>query len=266
MIRSFALASLLCTSAALAQAPAPAAAPAKAAAGKLELTWIGHAAFILTTAAGTTIAIDPFIKGNPAAPKDLKLPAKIDAILVTHGHGDHVGDARELADKYGAVVIGSYELTSLIGAKSSAGGNAGGTIAVKDDVKVHMVEAVHSSGFGSDPAKAQYGGAPLGFVVEIKGGPSIYHAGDTDAFSSMALIGSRYKPTIGLLPIGGHFTMDPDGAAVAAKLLGLKTVVPMHFGTFPPLVGTPAQLKDSLKKQKSAAAVLELKPGETKAL
>jgi L-ascorbate metabolism protein UlaG (beta-lactamase superfamily) len=125
-----------------------------------------------------------------------------------------------------------------------------------------MVEAVHSSGYGAD---AKNGGAPLGFVIEIKGGPSIYHAGDTDAFSSMALIGERYKPTIGLLPIGGHFTMDAEGAALAARLVGLKTVVPMHFGTFPPLVGTPGQLRDGLKKQKSTAVVVEMKPGETRA-
>lgn len=254
------LASLFCASVALAQTP-----PAPAAPSKTELTWIGHAAFILKTPAGTTIAIDPFIKNNPSAPKDLKLPEKIDAILVSHAHGDHVGDAKELAAKYGSVVIGSFELAALIGAKNSAGANAGGTIAVKDDVKVHLVEAVHSSGFGPDPAKGVYGGATVGFVIEIKGGPSIYHAGDTDAFSSMALIGQRYKPTIGLLPIGGHFTMDPEGAALAAKLVGLKTVVPMHFGTFPPLVGTPAQLTEGLKKQKSTAKVVEMKPGETRA-
>ena len=255
MIRSIVLASLICASAALAQTPAT---------GKTEITWIGHAAFLLKTPAGTTIAIDPFIKGNPTAPKDLKLPAKIDAILVTHAHGDHVGDAKELADKHGAVVIGSFELVSLLAVKNNAGGNAGGTVAVKDDVLVHMVEAVHSSGFGADPAKAQYGGAPLGFVIQIKGGPTVYHAGDTDVFASMQLIGTRYQPTIGLLPIGGHFTMDPEGAALAAKLLGLKTVIPMHFATFPPLVGTPAQLKDSLKKAKSTATVVEMKPGETK--
>lgn len=249
-----------------APAAASAAAPAKPAGpAKTEITWWGHAAFVIKTPAGTTLAVDPFFK-NPLAPKDAKLPEKFDAVLVTHAHGDHVGDAKEVADKSGAVVIGSYELVNLIGAKNGAGGNAGGTVAVKDDVKVHMVEAVHSAGFGSDPTRVVYGGAPLGFVIEIKGGPTIYHSGDTDAFSSMQLIGTRYKPTVGLLAIGGHFTMNPEGAAHAAKLLGLKTVIPMHFGTFPVLTGTPAQLTDGLKKVKATAKVVEMKPGETKQL
>lgn len=246
-------------------AAAPAAPAKPAGPAKTEVTWWGHAAFIVKTPAGTTLAIDPFFK-NPLAPKDAKLPEKIDAVLVSHGHGDHVGDAKELADKHGAPIISSYELAALIGAKNNAGGNAGGTVNVKDDVKVHMVEAVHSSGYGTDPTRPVYGGAPMGFVIEIKGGPTLYHSGDTDAFSSMALIGQRYKPTVGMLAIGGHFTMDAEGAALAAKLIGLKTVIPMHFGTFPVLTGTPAQLTEGLKKQKSAAKVVEMKPGETKQL
>jgi L-ascorbate metabolism protein UlaG (beta-lactamase superfamily) len=233
--------------------------------GKTEITWWGHAAFVIKTPAGTVIAVDPWLK-NPTAPKDGKWPDKVDAILVTHGHFDHVGDAKELSDKTGAPIIGAFELVSLIGAKNANGANTGGTVDVKSDVKVHIVEAVHSSGYG-DPSKGpmQYGGSPVGYVIEIKGGPTIYHAGDTDAFSSMQLIGDRYHPTIDMLPIGGHYTMDPDGAALAAKMTGAKSVIPMHYGTFPALKGTPAELKDALKKMGSTINVVEMKPGALQA-
>ena len=241
----------------------PAAAQQKS--GKTTATWWGHAAWIVKSPGGATIAIDPWLK-NPLAPKDAAWPEQVDAILVTHGHFDHVGDAAELARRTGAQVIGAYELVGLIGAEKGNGANAGGTVQVKD-VKIHLVPAVHSSGFGSDPkATPQYGGSPLGFVLEIQGGPTLYHAGDTDVFQDMALIAERYRPTVAMLPIGGHFTMDPQGAALAARLLRVKTVIPMHFGTFPALAGTPDQLSAALKKSGATAKVLAFKPGETKEL
>jgi L-ascorbate metabolism protein UlaG (beta-lactamase superfamily) len=248
---------------AAAAAASPSASPAPAPSGGTTATWWGHAAWVITTPAGATIAIDPWLD-NPKAPK-MEQPKALDAILVTHGYFDYVGEAAVLVKKTGAKVITSFELASLIGAANSEGMNIGGTTTVKD-ATIHLVEAVHSSGFGQDKTGPKYGGPAMGFVIDVAKGPVIYDAGDTDVFSGMSLIAERYHPTVAMLPIGGHFTMDPTGAALAAKMLKVKTVIPMHYGTFPALAGTPDELRAALKKERSSAKVLELKPGETQKL
>jgi L-ascorbate metabolism protein UlaG (beta-lactamase superfamily) len=236
-----------------AKAPSPYAAAATTA------TFWGHAAWIITTPGGATIAIDPWLD-NPLAPK-LEKPTKLDAILLTHGHFDHVGGVVELAKKTGAKIVATLELTQLLGVSDAIGAEIGGTITIKD-VTIHVVEALHSSGYvvGKKP---EYAGAPVGYVLDVAKGPVIYHAGDTDVFAGMSLIADRYHPTVALLPIGGHFTMDPTGAALATKMLKVKTVIPMHYGTFPTLKGTPDELRAALKKLKVPAKVVEVKPGDS---
>jgi L-ascorbate metabolism protein UlaG (beta-lactamase superfamily) len=226
----------------------------------LAITWLGHSAFSLRTPGGKTVLIDPWYTGNPSFPEDKK-PTTADVILVSHGHSDHITDAAAMAKQTGATVVGIWEVTSWLGGKGVQHlepMNKGGTITVKG-LRVTMTEAIHSSSF--DENGIVYLGEPAGFVVKLENGQTIYFAGDTALFSDMKLIGELYKPDIAFLPIGDRFTMGPDTAAMAAKWLAVKQVVPMHWGTFPLLTGTPDQLKAQLAG--TNIQVLELKPGET---
>jgi len=222
---------------------------------------------------GKTILIDPWIQ-NPANPtgKDDVKTIKADLILVTHAHFDHIGDANDIAKRTKAKLVATGDLVSaIVGGgypKELSGmdtlGNFGGTIDVLGgEAQITFVPAVHSSAFGNEPGKTSYGGSPGGFVVAIKGGPTLYHTGDTDLFSDMALIGSHFKVDVMLACIGGHFTMGPARAAEAAKLVKAKRVVPMHFGTFPVLTGNPDDFAKALKKSSPGTKLQVMKVGET---
>lgn len=207
------------------------------------ITWLGHATVLVQTAQGTNILIDPFLEHNPKYPKDFTLPSKIDYILLTHGHGDHISDVAPVAKKHGSTVVAIYELADYIASKgvtATIGMNLGGTVQL-NEVAATMVEAKHSAAAQDERGYHEVGVA-AGYVLTIAGGPVLYHAGDTAVFGDMALIRDLYQPTVAMLPIGGHFTMGPKEAALASRFLDAKVILPLHFGTFPPLKGTPEEL------------------------
>jgi len=226
------------------------------------ITWLGHATVLITTPKGTNILIDPFIEHNPKYPRGYKLPDRIDLMLLSHGHMDHIADALPVAKKHGPTVFGIYELIGWLQSKGLAqdrgvGMNLGGSHK-HADVTFTMTEARHSTGI-SDGDKTLYGGDPAGYVMAIDNGPVLYHAGDTAAFSDMQLIRELHHPELAMLPIGDHFTMGPRGAAVAVKFLGVQQVLPIHWGTFPLLTGTPQALEKELSG--TGVTVIHTEPG-----
>ena len=227
----------------------------------LAITWYGHATFVLTSPGGKRIVLDPWLSGNPKAPAGAKID-KADIILVTHGHSDHTTDVVTIARATGAPVVAVYELAGWFGSKGvkdTRGMGIGGTTDVAG-LQISMTPAVHTSSVDDD-GKTMYAGLATGFVIRMEDQRAVYFAGDTALFGDMRLIRDLYAPDIAILPIGDHFTMGPDAAARACELLGVRQVVPMHYGTFPVLTGTPDRLKKLVEPL--GIDVLVLKPGET---
>jgi L-ascorbate metabolism protein UlaG (beta-lactamase superfamily) len=226
----------------------------------IKLTWLGHATFRIGTPGGKTILVDPWVMGNPRCPDKEKDVDHLDVMLCTHGHFDHIGDAVEIAKKHNPIVVAIPELGHWLekkGVKQVSSMNKGGTQTVAD-TRVTMVHADHSCGI-TDGDQIVYGGEACGYVMEFSNGVKIYHAGDTNVFGDMAIIRDLYAPDIAMIPIGDHYTMSPREAAYACNLLAPKTVIPMHFGTFPVLTGTPGELRGLVP----ALEIVEMKPGVT---
>jgi L-ascorbate metabolism protein UlaG (beta-lactamase superfamily) len=239
--------------------------------GRTAVNWLGHAAFRVTTPTGKVILIDPWLT-NPKAPGDAKGIDKADLILLSHGHGDHVGQTVDVAKASGARIVTIPELgRRLVGVGAAAaqvtGMNMGGSFRPIQGtaIKVTMIRADHSFGFSfTDPQTKVptdlMGGAACGFVVELENGFKFVHAGDTGLYGDMKLFGERYRPNLAMLPIGDHFTMGPEDAAVSAFMWGVKDVIPMHYGTFPVLTGTVEAFQKALDAGQRLHA---MKPGDT---
>ena len=217
----------------------------------LAVTWYGHACVEIRTPGGKTVLIDPWF-GNPKSPRTAASVDRCDLMLVTHGHSDHLGDGVQIAARTRPAWPAIHELSLWLAHNLPGGGDAvigmnkGGTVGV-GDLRITMTSADHSAGDWNDLGGTTiYLGEPAGFVIEVEDGRRIYHAGDTNVFGDMRLIGELYRPELVMLPIGGHYTMGPREAALAVELLGAKQVLPIHYGTFPILAGTPAQLRTEL--------------------
>lgn len=226
----------------------------------IEITWLGHGTFQFKLESGEVVLIDPWLESNPAFPKDFKIE-RVDTILITHGHFDHISDVIPLAQRFHPQIVAIYEIAHWLeqkGVKNLIGMNKGGSVSV-GSLTVRMTHAVHSSGI-VDNGSLIYGGEPAGYVLHFADGRRAYFAGDTTVFADMQLIHELYQPELAFLPIGDLYTMSPREAALAARMIKPKKVIPMHYGTFPALTGKPEQLADFLKKDDIQVWILE--PGK----
>ena len=235
--------------------------------GETTITWFGHACIEIVTPGGKTVLIDPWF-GNPKSPKAPDQVDRCDVMLVTHGHGDHLGDALQIGSRTRPAWPAIHEMSLWLARNYAAkdaviGMNKGGTVEAAG-LRVSMTSADHSAGdWNAGGETTLYLGEPAGFVVELEDGTRIYHAGDTALFGDMRLIRELWHPDIALLPIGGHFTMDPEAAAIAVEYLGAGHVMPIHYGTFPLLAGTPERLVAALLGRGLGSVVVHAPdPGE----
>lgn len=229
----------------------------------LSLTWLGFGGFSIRTPGGKHLMIDPWLQKNPICPPEFKEPRQLDLLFLTHAHRDHASDALALAERTGAQVLAGFELAQHLmrkGAKNVVAINKGGTRHF-GEIAVTAVHADHSSAF-FDGDQMLYGGEPMGYVIRFENGFVLYHAGDTNVFGDMALIAELYRPQVALLPIGDAYTMGPREAAKAVELLGVKEVVPTHWGGLDFLTGRPSELRALT----ADVTVYDLAPGETLAL
>jgi L-ascorbate metabolism protein UlaG (beta-lactamase superfamily) len=228
-----------------------------------QIQWLGHSTFLITSPSGKRILIDPWVQGNPACPENAKRLLGVDIMLITHGHSDHCADAVPIAKTYQPTVACIYEMylyLSWHGVQKVQPMNKGGSVVI-DGITVTMVNAFHSSGL-EESGQVVYAGEPAGYVVRLENGLTLYHAGDTCVFGDMRIIGELYQPNVAMLPIGDVFTMGPREAAYAIRLLGVKRVIPMHWGTFPLLTGTPDQLREATRDIEGLE-IHALRPGES---
>ncbi len=226
----------------------------------MRITWLGHGTFEFRLPSGQVVVMDPWTDGNPAFPKGYEI-ARVDTICITHGHFDHIHDAVPLAKRFSPEVAGIFETCHWLeskGVQNTRPMNKGGSQKL-GDVTLTMTHAVHSCGI-LDEGQIVYGGEAAGYVLRFGDGRSLYFAGDTNVFLDMQLIEQLYHPELAMLPIGDLFTMSPREAAVAVKLLKVKKVIPMHFGTFPALTGRPEQLRELTGGL--GVEVWELTPGQ----